>query len=96
MPTVWSSPLSTALALYNVLEQAAQNDVKIISYDRLIVNTPHVSYYATFDNFQVGVIQATSIVEGLDLKNNAGPFNIELFGGFSRRYQRLLLLGRAP
>ncbi len=68
-------------ALFNVLEQAAQNDVKIISYDRLIVNTPHVSYYATFDNFQVGVIQATSIVEGLNLKSNAGPFNIELFGG---------------
>ena len=68
-------------ALYNVLEQAAENDVKIISYDRLIVNTPHVSYYATFDNFQVGVIQAASLVDGLDLKNNAGPFNIELFAG---------------
>ncbi|MBN2625469.1 MAG: sugar-binding protein [Spirochaetales bacterium] len=68
-------------ALFNVLEQAAQNDVKIISYDRLIVNTPHVSYYATFDNFKVGVIQATSLVEGLDLKNKKGPFNIELFAG---------------
>jgi len=68
-------------ALYNVLEQAAQNDVKVISYDRLIVNTPNISYYATFDNFKVGVIQATTLVEGLDLKNNAGPFNIELFAG---------------
>ncbi len=68
-------------ALFNVLEQAAQNDVKIISYDRLIVNTPHVSYYATFDNFKVGVIQATSLVDGLKLKTNAGPFNIELFAG---------------
>ncbi|MBB6479758.1 multiple monosaccharide ABC transporter substrate-binding protein [Spirochaeta isovalerica] len=68
-------------ALFNVLEQAAQNDVKIISYDRLIVNSPHVSYYATFDNFKVGVIQATSLVEGLDLASGAGPFNIELFAG---------------
>ncbi|MBN2655831.1 MAG: sugar-binding protein [Spirochaetales bacterium] len=68
-------------ALFNVLEQAAQNNVKIISYDRLIVNSPHVSYYATFDNFKVGVIQASSLETALDLKSGAGPFNIELFAG---------------
>lgn len=68
-------------ALYNVLEQAADNDVKIISYDRLIVNTPHVSYYATFDNFKVGVQQGGYIVKALDLASGAGPFNIELFAG---------------
>ncbi len=68
-------------ALFNVLEQAAQNDVEIISYDRLIINSPHVSYYATFDNFQVGVQQGGYIVEALDLESGAGPFNIELFAG---------------
>lgn len=68
-------------ALFNVLEQAAKNDVKIISYDRLIVNSPHVSYYATFDNFKVGVIQASSLEEALALKSGSGPFNIELFAG---------------
>ncbi len=68
-------------ALFNVLEQAADNDVKIISYDRLIINSPHVSYYATFDNFKVGVQQGGYIVEALDLASGAGPFNIELFAG---------------
>ncbi len=68
-------------ALFNVLEQAAENDVKIISYDRLIINSPHVSYYATFDNFQVGVQQGGYIVDTLDLETGAGPFNVELFAG---------------
>jgi putative multiple sugar transport system substrate-binding protein len=68
-------------ALTNVLEQANDNDVEVISYDRLIINTPHVSYYATFDNFQVGVLQGGYIVDALDLESGAGPFNIELFAG---------------
>jgi putative multiple sugar transport system substrate-binding protein len=68
-------------ALFNVLEQAAANDVKIISYDRLIINSPHVSYYATFDNFGVGVLQGGYIVDALKLKSGAGPFNVELFAG---------------
>jgi len=68
-------------ALFNVLETAADNDVKIISYDRLIINSPHVSYYATFDNFGVGVLQGGYIVDALDLESGAGPFNIELFAG---------------
>ena len=68
-------------SLTNVLEQAAENDVQVISYDRLIINTPHVSYYATFDNFQVGVLQGGYIAEALELDSGAGPFNIELFAG---------------
>ncbi|WP_245308158.1 multiple monosaccharide ABC transporter substrate-binding protein [Halalkalibacter urbisdiaboli] len=68
-------------ALSNVLEQAAAADVPVISYDRLIKGTEHISYYATFDNFEVGVLQGSYIVEALDLENQDGPFNIELFGG---------------
>lgn len=68
-------------ALTNVLEQAAQNDVKVIAYDRLIKNSPHVSYYATFDNFLVGVQQGQYIEKTLNLKGGKGPFNIELFAG---------------
>ena len=55
--------------------------IKVIAYDRLIRGTPNVDYYATFDNFQVGVLQADSIVQALGLKEGKGPFNIELFGG---------------
>lgn len=68
-------------SLTNVLDQAAENDVKIIAYDRLIKNSPHVSYYATFDNFLVGVQQGGYIVKALDLASGAGPFNVELFAG---------------
>lgn len=68
-------------SLTNVLEQANDNGVEVISYDRLIINTPHVSYYATFDNFQVGVLQGGYIVDALDLESGAGPYNIELFAG---------------
>ena len=68
-------------ALTEVLRKAAENDIKVIAYDRLIMNSEHVDYYATFDNFQVGVIQGQYIEEKLGLKENAGPFNIELFAG---------------
>jgi len=67
--------------LSDVLGQAARNGIKVIAYDRLIRSTPNVDYYATFDNFQVGVLQAQSLEKGLGLKDGKGPFNIELFGG---------------
>jgi putative multiple sugar transport system substrate-binding protein len=67
--------------LSNVLQKAADKGVKIIAYDRLIKGSKNVDYYATFDNFQVGVLQADSIVDNLKLKTAKGPFNVELFGG---------------
>jgi len=66
--------------LSNVLENANASGIRVISYDRLIVGSPHVDYYATFDNFKVGVQQASSLVDGMKKKGN-GPYNIELFGG---------------
>jgi putative multiple sugar transport system substrate-binding protein len=69
-------------ALFNVLEKAHAANVKIISYDRLIVNSPWVDYYATFDNYKVGVLQGGYIVKALGLdKGKKGPFNIEVFAG---------------
>ena len=68
-------------ALTDVLEKASKEDIKVIAYDRLIKNTEHISYYATFDNFKVGVLQGSYIEEKLGLKDGKGPFNIELFGG---------------
>ena len=67
--------------LTDVLARAHEAGVKVIAYDRLIKGSPNVDYYATFDNFKVGVEQGQSIVNALDLKNSKGPFNIELFGG---------------
>ena len=67
--------------LSNALQKAADAGIKVIAYDRLIRGSANVDYYATFDNFQVGVLQAGSIEKGLGLKEGKGPFNIELFGG---------------
>lgn len=67
--------------LSDVLSQAKAAGTKVIAYDRLIRGSENVDYYATFDNFQVGVLQAQSIEAALKLKDAAGPFNIELFGG---------------
>ncbi len=69
-----------ASTLSGTLDQAGREGVKIIAYDRLLVDTDAVSYYATFDNFQVGVLQGTSLLEGLRARGS-GPYNIELFAG---------------
>lgn len=68
-------------ALTDVLKNAADNGVKVIAYDRLIMKTGNVDYYATFDNFKVGEIQGKYIEEKLGLKDGKGPFNIEMFAG---------------
>lgn len=68
-------------ALSDVLKKAGDAKIQVIAYDRLIKGTENVSYYATFDNFKVGVQQATSLVKGLGADTKPGPFNIELFGG---------------
>lgn len=67
--------------LSNVLQQAADMKIPVIAYDRLIKKSPNVDLYATFDNFQVGVLQAGYIEQALGLKAGKGPYNIELFGG---------------
>lgn len=68
-------------ALTDVINKAADESIQVIAYDRLLMNSDKVSYYATFDNFKVGVLEGTYIEEQLGLKEGKGPFNIELFGG---------------
>jgi putative multiple sugar transport system substrate-binding protein len=70
-------------SLDNVLQQAKEADIPVISYDRLILNSPNVDYYASFDNEKVGELQGGYIVEKLGLKDGSkkGPFNVELFAG---------------
>ncbi|MFH9977663.1 multiple monosaccharide ABC transporter substrate-binding protein [Streptomyces sp. NPDC017179] len=68
-------------SLNNVLQEAADAGIPVIAYDRLILGTEHVDYYASFDNEKVGRLQAGYIVDKLGLKDGKGPFNIELFAG---------------
>ncbi|WP_207736410.1 multiple monosaccharide ABC transporter substrate-binding protein [Fusibacter ferrireducens] len=67
--------------LSDTLNEAKKDGIKVISYDRLLVDTDAVSYYATFDNRGVGRLQAQSLVDGLKAKKGDGPYNIELFAG---------------
>ena len=66
--------------LTNALENAHAADIKVIAYDRLIRDSEYVDYYATFDNTKVGVLQAESLVKGMQARGK-GPYNVELFGG---------------
>ena len=68
-------------ALNTVMDEAADAGIPVIAYDRLIMNSDAVSYYATFDNYMVGTKQGEYIKEKLDLENAAGPFNIEIVTG---------------
>ncbi|GAA1021153.1 sugar ABC transporter substrate-binding protein [Acrocarpospora pleiomorpha] len=75
-------------AITTQLQEAADKKIPVIAYDRLIRNSPNVDYYSTFDNFKVGVQQATSLLTGLKVVNAdgsagdaKGPFNVELFAG---------------
>ena len=68
--------------LSNALENAHAADIKVIAYDRLIRESPNVDYYTTFDNFKVGVLQASSLVQCLKERfPDVKPWNVELFGG---------------
>jgi putative multiple sugar transport system substrate-binding protein len=75
-------------ALSGQLQAAADNGIPVVSYDRLIRDSENVDFYVTFDNYNVGVQQATSLLVGLGLLNEdgsegpeSGPFNVELFAG---------------
>lgn len=70
-------------ALKGVLDTAKRQGVKVIAYDRLIMNSDAISYYATFDNYKVGTLQGDYLVENLKLKSRTkdNPAYIEFFTG---------------
>ncbi|MFJ3224628.1 multiple monosaccharide ABC transporter substrate-binding protein [Streptomyces sp. NPDC086783] len=72
-------------AFKGVLDKARDAHIPVISYDRLILDTENVDYYASFDNEEVGEQQALFIAERLGLVNGTGkgPFTVELFAGSS-------------
>lgn len=71
-------------ALVNVLAEAKKNNIPVIAYDRLLMDTDAVSYYATFDNEGVGVVIGKYIEEKMKLataKEEGRSYNIEFFMG---------------
>ena len=67
--------------LTQTLSDAKSAGIPVIAYDRLIMNTDAVSYYVSFDNYTVGVLQGTFVKEALNLDSASGPFNIEFTAG---------------
>jgi putative multiple sugar transport system substrate-binding protein len=67
----------------SVIAEAAKDKVVVIAYDRIIPNSADYDYFITFNNFKVGVLQAQSIVDGLNLNaaTTAAPKQITLFAG---------------
>ena len=63
------------------LNKAAEKGVKVIAYDRLLMDNANVDYYVTFDNYKVGSIQGTYVKDALDLDSADGPFYIEFSAG---------------
>ena len=68
-------------ALVNVEAQAKEAGIPIIAYDRLLMDTDAVSYYATFDNKGVGTAIGKYIEEKKDLANTSETYTIEFFMG---------------
>ena len=76
-------------ALTSQLESAASKGIKVISYDRLIRDSANVDFYVSFDNYKVGVAQATALLYGLGATDRDGKptgkaakgTNLELFAG---------------
>lgn len=68
-------------ALNTAMNEAAEANVPVISYDRLILNDA-VSYYVSFDNYTVGKLQGEFIVDTLDLANAGDKvYNMEITAG---------------
>ena len=68
-------------SLGTALDKAAEKGVKVIAYDRLLMDNGNVDYYATFDNYKVGTVQGTYVKDQLDLDNAEGPFVMEITAG---------------
>lgn len=68
-------------ALNTVMNEAADANIPVISYDRLILNDA-ASYYVSFDNYTVGQLQGQFVVDTLDLANAGDTvYNIEFTAG---------------
>lgn len=63
------------------LKAAKDAGIQVIAYDRLLTNTPNVDLYMAYDNYKVGVLQGTALLEGLAKTGKPSPWNIELISG---------------
>jgi D-xylose transport system substrate-binding protein len=72
-------PVDSAAAAV-VADKAKAQGVPVIAYDRLILNSSGVNYYISFDNTEVGKLQATSLVDKLNNMGIAKPVIVMING----------------
>ena len=70
-----------AYALGDEMKKAGDAGIPVIAYDRLIMDSDAISYYVSFDNYRVGMVQGEYIRDALKLDSAKGPFNIEFTAG---------------
>ena len=75
------APLSQSPYWDQLLSEAKRNNIPVISYDRLLMDTDAVDYYVTCDFYLTGQMQAEYIIEKLDVEHSDRPVNIEIFTG---------------
>ena len=69
-------------ALSTQLKDINHDDVAIIAYDRMLLDTDAVDYYTSFDSEYIGRLQAQYIVDALSLDEaGKGPYNLEVYAG---------------
>ncbi|MBQ7147214.1 MAG: substrate-binding domain-containing protein [Pseudobutyrivibrio sp.] len=68
-------------SLGEAMDMAAAQNIPVIAYDRLIMNSDAVSYYATFDNYKVGQVQGQYIIDQLKLDSTSDTFTMEVTAG---------------
>ena len=63
------------------MDLAKEKGVKIIGFDRMVINTDALSYYVTFDNTKVGKLLGNHIKSKLKLDSTKGPYTLEITAG---------------
>ena len=69
-------------ALTDVLAEAKAAGIPVINYDRLIEKTGDIGCFVTFDNYQIGEMQAEYVIDQLGIDESTGDkFHVEFFSG---------------
>jgi D-xylose transport system substrate-binding protein len=63
-----------------IADKAKAQGVPVIAYDRLILNSDGVNYYISFDNVEVGKLQAQSLVDKLNSMGIQDPTIVMING----------------
>ena len=71
---------SNSAAAGAIADKAKAQGVPVIAYDRLILNSDGVNYYISFDNVEVGKLQAQSLIDKLNAEGIQNPTIVMING----------------